>query len=182
MEKGWSLFYNKSMKKKGASAALKKKSIIIGALSALLIAAVCFLPIPHKIEARMYGATTTESGEIIREVKFDVTGWELKYLFRDDRLDIRITFGPDGREPLLGGRGGAKTLGPLHAVFPVYLTTYAAYRTDEQAFVSGFFALTPNCDRCILTGVSTANDFLIGSTNPDFDADEILDFFEGLVP
>lgn len=78
--------------------------------------------------------------------------------------------------------GGAKTLGPLHAVYPVYLTAYAAYRTDEQAFVSVFFALTPNCDRRILTGVSTANDYLIGSTNPDFDADEILDFFEGFVP
>lgn len=78
--------------------------------------------------------------------------------------------------------GGAKTLGPLHAVYPVYLTAYAACRTDEQAFVSGFFALTPNCDRRVLKGVSTANDYLIGSTNPDFDADEILDFFEGFVP
>lgn len=161
---------------------MKKKPVIAGALFVLLIAAVCFLPMPHKIEARMYGAAATESGEIIREVKFDVTGWELKYLFRDDRLDIRITFGPDGREPLLGGRGGAKTLGPLHAVYPVYLTTYVACRTDEQAFVSGFFALTPNCDRRVLTGVSTANDYLIGSTNPDFDAAEMLDFFEGFVP
>lgn len=87
---------------------MKKTPVIAGALFVLLIAAACFLPMPHKIEARMYGAAATESGEIIREVQFDVTGWELKYLFRDDRLDIRITFGPDGREPLLGGRENAR--------------------------------------------------------------------------
>lgn len=153
---------------------MRKKIIFIGILSALLIAAVCTLPKPSRINERMTGAVITKEGETIRDVRFIVDGWKLDYLFKNDKIKVNISFSIDGRKPLLHH---AQTYGPLFYSPPsYYLTSYGSYQTN------GYFAIAANYDCCILTNVSRSGDYMIGSSAPDYDTDAILSFFEEMLP
>lgn len=158
----------------------KRKFVIIGICSALLVIIVCFFPWPNRINAKMCGTIVTEEDTTVREVQFIVTGWKLDYLFFRDKLKVRITFRPDGSNPFLMY---AETFGPLYFTSPsYYLTSYMAYQTNENLPVGGYFAITSNYDYCILTDVSSSNDYIIGSVSSDFDLDAILDAFERNFP
>lgn len=160
--------------------ALRKRFIVIGIFSALLIAAVCFLPWPSIIDAKMYGTIVTEEGETTHEVQFIVAGWKLDYLFRRDKLKVDITFIPNSCKPFLMYVDTSGTLYSTSSSY--YLTGYIAYQTNENLPVGGYFAITSNYDYCILTSVSSSNDYIIGSVAPDVDLDAILDVFERRLP
>lgn len=173
----WAYPLPRGDRKRGRS--VRKKWVIIGILSALLIAAVCFLPRPSRINERMSGAIITEEGEIIRDVRFIVDGWKLEYLFREERIEADITFSIDGRKPFLSH---AHTGGLLfHAPPSCYLTGYSAYQTEKNKPVGGYFAITSDYDRCILTNVSSQKGYMVGATAPDVGVDDILKTFEGIL-
>lgn len=78
------------------------KKGLIPILAALLIAAVCLLPLPSRVSAGYTGWLLAGDGEVLAsDVEITVQGWQFRYLFRKDRLSVQITARSSSGSPYL---------------------------------------------------------------------------------
>lgn len=70
-----------------------KKIIVTALIAFLIVALVCLLPWPTRVNVQMTGIEVTSDGTSLHNQTIHVEGWKLNYLFRDDtvKLDIQVS-------------------------------------------------------------------------------------------
>lgn len=69
---------------------LRPSKLLLILFPVLIIAAVCLLPWPTRIDLTMPGARITSDGDIVQETSIRLLGWQYDYLFRQDSMCLRL--------------------------------------------------------------------------------------------
>ena len=78
---------------------MKKKTMIIISILAVLLLLACILPLPKRIDAQGLDCVCfDEKGEILTQTKMSVDGYLLDFLFLEDRLDATVDIDGSGWE------------------------------------------------------------------------------------
>lgn len=158
----------------------KAVKIICIALCAVILVGLglYFIPWRTNIKLEMYGAVVTEDGEVVYTTQVKISGTKDTYLFKKDRYNVSLSL-PESTIKSRTYKDGI--VGPPVIQDPEYYpyisTSYSLFCAGINGFFHGRFDLSFDKNVLILTNFEPEGEYLVASTDPDFDPLEILETY-----
>ena len=153
----------------------------------LLLVLLYLLPWPTRITRQMYGTVYWMDGSPPEAISFTVEGWKLDYLFRDDKLNLELTWGEseEGDKlfqlPLLKPKEalGYETGGLLFDATPGVWDAYfgPVYQNDDlfeptYTYPIGHLTLSRDGTSCLLSRID-GNWYVLAANTPSANENEL---------
>lgn len=158
----------------------KSVKIISLALCAVVLIGLglYFIPWRTGINLEMYGAVVTEDGEVVYTTQVKISGVKDIYLFKKNRYDVSLSLPESSIKSRTYTDG---LVGPPIIQDPEYYpyisTSYSLFCVGMNEFIHGRFDLSFDKNVLVLRGFKPEGEYLVASTDPNFDPLEILETY-----
>ena len=131
----------------------------------------------EKIDWQLYGAWISQEGEVGEPVEFTISGDLKLEKTETDSMQLDITF-PHSFPYSYNGRTEFTSESRKYFSLPYCVSTRYAFNQISGEPVFSYLALCPEKEYVIFCWEDHGDSFVIASTDPETDYQEILDYFE----